>query len=77
MKTIMIKDNVYADLSKIKDGKSFSELLEELVNYPQKEKKKLIKGIAGILSNKEAERAIKKTRALRNSTKARVYDATS
>ena len=77
MKTIMITDEVYSSLFKVKDGKSFSELLAELVALPQKEKKTLMKRIAGILSGKEADAALKKVRAARRNTRARSYGPTS
>ncbi len=73
MKTIMITDSVYASLFKVKDGKSFSELLAELVALPQKEKKALMKRMEGILSDKEADAALRKVREARHDIKARSY----
>jgi predicted CopG family antitoxin len=67
VKTIMIKDEVYQRLSKIKGKKSFSELLDELV-YDRKEAKlAAFEKIRGILSDKEADEVQARIKKMRES----------
>jgi len=65
MKTIMIRDDVYRKLNEIKGNKSFSDIIEELIEESLSLRKKKLEKYFGILSEgeaKELEREIKETR---------------
>ena len=51
-KVISISDDAYEELSKLKNGSSFTEIIIELT---KEKKKKSIMDFAGILTDKEAE----------------------
>jgi predicted CopG family antitoxin len=62
MKTIIIRDDVYRKLNKIKDNKNFSDIIEELIEESLSLRKKKLEKYFGILSEEEAkelEREIK------------------
>jgi len=62
MKTIIIRDDVYRKLNKIKDNKNFSDIIEELIEESLSLRKKKLEKYFGILSKegaKEVEREIK------------------
>ncbi|PVU70571.1 antitoxin [Candidatus Nanobsidianus stetteri] len=65
MKTIMIRDDVYRKLNEIKGNKSFSDIIEELIEESLSLRKKKLEKYFGILSKEEAkklEREIKEMR---------------
>jgi predicted CopG family antitoxin len=65
MKTIMIRDDVYRKLNKIKGNKSFSDIIEKLIEESLSLRKKKLEKYFGILSKEEAkelEREIKEMR---------------
>ncbi|MDT7887327.1 MAG: antitoxin VapB family protein [Thermoproteota archaeon] len=55
MKTIMIRDDVYNKLAKIKGNKSFSDIIEELIEESISLRRKKIEKYFGILKEEEAE----------------------
>ena len=65
MKTIMIRDDVYRKLNEIKGNKSFSDIIEELIEESLSLRKKKLEKYFGILNEEEAkklEREIKEMR---------------
>ena len=65
MKTIIVKDDVYRKLNEIKGNKSFSDIIEELIEESLSLRKKKLKKYFGILSkeeDKKLEREIKEMR---------------
>jgi predicted CopG family antitoxin len=65
MKTIMIRDDVYRKLNEIKGNKSFSDIIEELIEESLSLRNKKLEKYFGILSEeevKELEREIKEMR---------------
>lgn len=54
MRTIMIKDTVYRKLAVFKKDKSFSEVLDELVEASKAAKLERLKKYFGVISDKEA-----------------------
>ncbi|MEJ2781033.1 antitoxin VapB family protein [Stygiolobus sp. CP850M] len=65
MKTIMIKDEVYKKLVEIKGDKSFSDVIEELIEESLSLRKKRLERYFGILSKEDAEELIKKIKEMR------------
>jgi predicted CopG family antitoxin len=55
MKTIMIRDDVYNKLARIKGDKSFSDIIEELIEESISLRRKKIEKYFGILKDEEAE----------------------
>jgi len=55
MKTILIRDDVYKKLNEIKGNKSFSDIIEELIEESLSLRKKKLEKYFGILSKEEAE----------------------
>jgi len=55
MKTIIIRDDVYNKLARIKGNKSFSDIIEELIEESISLQRKKIEKYFGILKEKEAE----------------------
>ena len=55
MKTIMISDDVYNKLARIKGDKSFSDIIEELIEESISLRRKKIEKYFGILKEEEAE----------------------
>ena len=67
MKTIMIREGVYRKLNEIKGDKSFSDIIEELIEESLSLRKKKLDKYFGILSKEEAkelEREIKEMRKI-------------
>jgi len=65
MKTIVIRDDVYRKLNEIKGNKSFSDIIEELIEESLSLRRKKLEKYFGILSEEEAkelEREIKEMR---------------
>jgi len=65
MKTIMIRDDIYRKLNEIKGNKSFSDIIEELIEESLSLRRKKLEKYFGILSEedaKELEREIKEIR---------------
>ncbi|MCL5238938.1 MAG: antitoxin VapB family protein [Candidatus Marsarchaeota archaeon] len=65
MRTIMITDDVYNRLARMKGKKSFSELLAELSAKRAESGKRALLRVAGVLTHEEAEemrRMIDRTR---------------
>ena len=65
MKTIMIRDDVYKKLNEIKGNKSFSDIIEELIEESLSLRKKKLKKYFGILSKEEAEELEKEIKEMR------------
>jgi predicted CopG family antitoxin len=55
MKTIMIRDDVYNKLARIKGDKSFSDIIEELIEESISLRRKKIEKYFGIFKDEEAE----------------------
>jgi predicted CopG family antitoxin len=55
MKTIMIRDDVYNKLARIKGNKSFSDIIEELIEESISLRRKRIEKYFGILKDDEAK----------------------
>jgi predicted CopG family antitoxin len=68
MKTIMIRDDVYKKLNEIKGNKSFSDIIEELIEESLSLRKKKLKKYFGILSEEEAEELEKEIKEMRKKT---------
>lgn len=66
MKTIMIKDEVYEKLSTYKENKSFSEVLEELVDESRSAKIKRLRKYFGGMSQKKAGEILSTSKKIRN-----------
>jgi predicted CopG family antitoxin len=65
MKTILIRDDIYRKLNEIKGNKSFSDIIEELIEESLSLRKKKLEKYFGVLSKEEAkklEREIKEMR---------------
>jgi predicted CopG family antitoxin len=65
MKTIVIRDDVYRKLNEIKGNKSFSDIIEELIEESLSLRKKKLEKYFSILNEEEAkelEREIKEIR---------------
>ena len=56
MKTIMIRDDVYKKLVEIKGDKSFSEIIEELIEESLTVRRRKLEKYFGILSDKKLKR---------------------
>jgi len=61
----MIRDDVYRKLNEIKGNKSFSDIIEELIEEPLSLRKKKLEKYFGILSEKEAEELERKIKEMR------------
>jgi len=68
MKTIIVKDDVYRKLNEIKGNKSFSDIIEELIEESLSLRKKKLKKYFGILSKEEAEELEKEIKEMRKKT---------
>lgn len=73
MKTIMIQDEVYKKLSKIKGKRSFSQLLDALSENSEVAKKEAFRKVFGLITAKEAKAAMKRIKENRKHAKVRVY----
>jgi predicted CopG family antitoxin len=65
MKTIIVRDDVYRKLNEIKGNKSFSDIIEDLIEESLSLRRKKLEKYFGILSEgeaKELEREIKEMR---------------
>jgi len=65
MKTIVIRDEVYRKLNEIKGNKSFSDIIEELIEESLSLRKKKLEKYFGILSEGEAEELEKEIKEMR------------
>ncbi|WP_373469094.1 antitoxin VapB family protein [Acidianus infernus] len=65
MKTIMIRDEVYKKLVEIKGDKSFSDVIEELIEESLSLRKKRLERYFGVLSKEDAEELMKKIKEMR------------
>jgi len=65
MKTIMIRDDVYRKLNEIKGNKSFSDIIEELIEESLSLRKKKLKKYFGILSKEESEELEREIKEMR------------
>jgi len=65
MKTIMIRDDVYRKLNEIKGNKSFSDIIEELIEESLSLRKKKLEKYFGILSKEEAEELEREIKEMR------------
>ncbi len=77
MKTIMIKDEVYNKLSKIKGKHSFSELLDGMVGEQRGAKLAALMKIKGILTEKKAKEAHKRIKKTRENFSVVDYETSS
>jgi predicted CopG family antitoxin len=66
MKTIVIRDDVYRKLSEIKGNKSFSDIIEELIEESLSLRKKKLEKYFGILSEEEAEELEREIKEMKN-----------
>jgi len=66
MKTIMIRDDVYRKLNKIKGNKSFSDIIEKLIEESLSLRKKKLEKYFGILSEEEAKELEREIKEMRN-----------
>jgi len=71
MKTIMVSDEAYRKLASIKDGKSFTDTISELVDRLKQTNTKEIMKFAGIMSKEEADDLQKIVAEIRKRAKAR------
>jgi len=65
MKTIMISEGVYRKLNEIKGNKSFSDIIEELIEELLSLRRKKLEKYFGILSEEEAEELEKEIKEIR------------
>ena len=65
MKTIMVRDDVYKKLLEIKGDKSFSEVIDELIEESVSLRRKKIEKYFGILSKEEADRVYEEIKEMR------------
>jgi len=65
MKTIMIRDDIYRKLNEIKGDKSFSDIVEELIEELLSLRRKKLEKYFGILSEEEAEELEKEIKEIR------------
>ena len=78
-KVITISDDVYDKLSKLKGNKSFSQIINELIEYYNKNRKGRVEAldiILGIINEKDAEELEKEVKELRKNFKVRECDST-
>jgi predicted CopG family antitoxin len=68
MKTIIIRDDVYRKLNEIKGNKSFSDIIEELIEESLSLRKKKLEKYFGILSEEEAKELEKEIKEMRKKT---------
>lgn len=68
MKTIMIRDDVYKKLVEIKGDKSFSEIIEELIEESLILRRRKLEKYFGILNGEEAEETMKEIKEVRKIT---------
>jgi Uncharacterized ACR, COG1753. len=68
MKTIMIRDDVYKKLVEIKGDKSFSEIIEELIEESLTLRRRKLEKYFGILNEEEAEEIMKEIKEVRKIT---------
>jgi len=68
MKTIMIREDVYRKLNEIKGDKSYSDIIEDLIEESLSLRKKKLEKYFGILSEEEAEELEREIREMRKKT---------
>jgi len=76
-KVITISDEVYEKLSKLKGNKSFSEVINDLIEFyyeNKKGRKEILRSIFGILSEEEARELEKEVEEFRKNFKMRDLD---
>ena len=66
MKTIMIREGAYRKLNEIKGNKSFSDIIEELIEESLSLRKKKLGEYFGILSEEEAKELEREIKEMRN-----------
>ncbi len=74
MKTIMIKDQVYKKLAKLKGSKSFSELLDGMADESRTARMEALEKIRGILTDKEANAMRARIKEMRKNFKVRAFE---
>ena len=72
MKTIKVRDDVYRKLVEIKGDRSFSDVIEELIEESVSLRKKKLERYFGILSEEEAKEILKAIEESRRLTDERV-----
>ncbi|BFI76480.1 antitoxin VapB family protein [Sulfurisphaera ohwakuensis] len=78
-KVITISDDVYDKLSKLKGNKSFSQVINESIEYYNKNRKGRVEAldlIFGILNEEEVKELEKEVEEFRKSFKVREYGST-
>jgi predicted CopG family antitoxin len=65
MKTILIRDDIYKKLNEIKGNKSFSDIIEELIEESLSLRKKKLEKYFGILNKEESEELEREIREMR------------
>jgi predicted CopG family antitoxin len=65
MKTIMIRDDVYKKLVEIKGNRSFSDVIEELIEESLSLRRKKLEKYFGIISKDEAEELMREIKEMR------------
>ncbi|BCU67995.1 hypothetical protein HS7_14320 [Sulfolobales archaeon HS-7] len=78
-KVITISDDVYEKLSKLKGSKSFSQAINELIEYYNKSRKGRVEAldlIFGTLSEEEATELEKEVEEFRKGFRVREYGST-
>jgi len=68
MKTIIVRDDVYRKLNKIKGDKSFSDIIEDLIDESLSLRKKKLEKYFGILSEEEAKELEREIKEMRKKT---------
>ena len=68
MKTILIRDDVYKKLNEIKGNKSFSDIIEELIEESLSLRKKKLEKYFGILNEEEAKELEREIKEMRKKT---------
>lgn len=65
MKTILIRDDIYKKLNEIKGNKSFSDIIEELIEESLSLRKKKLEKYFGILNKEESEELEREIKEMR------------
>jgi len=68
MKKIMIRDDVYRKLNEIKGNKSFSDIIEKLIEESLSLRRKKLEKYFGILNEKEAKELEREIKEMRKKT---------
>jgi predicted CopG family antitoxin len=72
MRTIMIRDEVYKRLSKIKGKKSFSKLLDSMLGEQNEVRMNAFRKLKGILTDEQAEEAYRRIKEIEKHAKVAI-----